>query len=280
MRIIDSCAECLYDKQAHRSNDPEYLREVKSIIDNRQENDTSPYLVYQFNQAYERRFGKQSSYGAIKKEYNDLVLSMEDALREKIESANEPLATALMYARIGNYIDFGAMNHVDKQVFLSLFDDPGMSGNDRDTLTSFLRQCATAQRFLLIEDNCGEIVLDKLFLQQLQKAYPNLRMTVMVRGDEVLNDATMEDANYVGMDRVARIVSNGRPIAGTIYEFLSDEARAAMDEADIILAKGQGNYESLSMQDRHIFYLFLCKCPLFMNRFHVPKLTGMFVEER
>ena len=280
MRIIESCAECLYDKQAHRSNDPEYLREVKSIIDNRQENDTSPYLVYQFNQAYERRFGKLSSYGEIKKEYNDLVLSMEDELRGKIEASEHPLETALSYARIGNYIDFGAMNHVDKKVFLSLFQNSGMSEHDEETLASFLAQLSSARQFLLIEDNCGEIVLDKLFLKELQKAFPDLRMTVMVRGGEVLNDATMDDAAYVGMDKVARIVSNGRPIAGTIYEFLSEEARQAMDEADVILAKGQGNYESLSMQGRHIFYLFLCKCPLFMNRFHVPKLTGMFVEER
>ena len=101
----------------------------------------------------------------------------------------------------------------------------------------------------------------------------------MVRGGEVLNDATMEDAEYVGLTQTARVISSGSAAAGTIYSMLSAEARQALDSADVILAKGQGNYESLSHQGRHIFYSFLCKCELFTERFSVPPLTGMLVEE-
>ena len=100
----------------------------------------------------------------------------------------------------------------------------------------------------------------------------------MVRGSEVLNDVTAEDAAYVGIDSVAEIVSSGTSVAGMIHEMLPEEAKTAIDQADVILAKGQGNYESLSGRGRHIFYSLLCKCELFTERFRVPKLTGNFLE--
>ena len=142
-----------------------------------------------------------------------------------------------------------------------------------------IRECGSANRFLLIADNCGEIVLDKLFLEQVKKQFPQIQISVLVRGEEVLNDATCEDARYVGLDSIAEIISNGSSMAGTVYEMLPDDAKAAMDHADVILAKGQGNYETLSGQGRHIFYSLLCKCDLFTNRFKVPKLTGLLIEE-
>ena len=280
MRVNDICAECLYDKQMHLSDDRRYLEEVRRIIEERREEDTAPYLVYLFDKEYVRLFGKTAPYAAIKKNFNDLVLSMESLLRDKIESSDEPLGQALLYARIGNYIDFGAMNHVDEETFLGLFDNPGFSEHDRLVLDSFLLQCAAARRFLLIADNCGEIVLDRLFLEQLKKRFPDLELTVLVRGGEVLNDAVIEDAVYAGIPQIARLISSGNTVAGTVYEMLSDEAKEALDHADVILAKGQGNYESLCMQGRHVFYSFLCKCDLFTGRFGVPRLTGMLVEEK
>ena len=279
MRVNENCAACLLDKQVHRTNDEGYLREVRRIIDGRTEEDTAPYLVYLFNLAYERRFGKGESYREIKRKFNDLVLSMEGAVRERIEAAPDPLAAALAFARVGNYIDFGAMNSVDEDTFLSLFDDAALSDRDRETYASFRRACAGAERFLLIGDNCGEIVLDRLFLEELKKAFPAQELTVMVRGGETFNDATAEDAAYAGLDRMARIVTNGSTIAGTICEHLPPESLRVLEEADVILAKGQGNYESLCGRGRHIFYSFLCKCELFTTRFQVPPLTGLFIEE-
>ena len=279
MRIIESCAECLYDKQKHLTEDERYLKEIKDIIDNRGEDDTSPYLVYRFNKVYQKYFGRQTPYKEIKKKYNDLVLSIEDSVRNRIEASEDPLAKALLYARVGNYIDFGAMNHVDEETFLSLLDRVEWNDKDLDVIQSFVDQCKRARNFLLIADNCGEIVLDKLFLEQLHKRFPELVIDVLVRGGEVLNDATEEDAEYVGINELARIISNGLPIAGTVYDMLPDSAKEVVNQADVILAKGQGNYESLSKQGRHIFYSFLCKCELFTSRFGVPKLTGIFVEE-
>ena len=117
-------------------------------------------------------------------------------------------------------------------------------------------------------------------LEQLKKRFPQLTVRAMVRGEAVLNDATAEDAHYIGLDTAAEIISSGEAIAGTIYEMLPDNAKEILDNSDVILAKGQGNYESMSGQGRHVFYEFLCKCDLFTTRFNVPKLTGMFIEEK
>ena len=280
MRIPESCAQCLYARQLKRMPDEAYLAEVRALIDGRGENDTSPLLVYRFNQAYARRFGARSGYAEVKRRYNDLVLTMEKRIRARIEKADDPVAAALAFARVGNYIDYGAMDTVEEDTFLSLFDHAALREEEKEIYAHFLAACERGKRFLLIADNCGEIVLDKLLLEQLGRRFPGLAFQALVRGGEVLNDATVQDAEYVGLGGVAEILSNGAAIAGTVYEMMPDPARQALDRADVILAKGQGNYESLSGQGRHVFFAFLCKCDLFIRRFGVPPLTGMLVEER
>ena len=279
MRINECCAKCLYDRQKNKTDNAEYLAEIKALLDNRGEDDTSPYMVFLFNKVHVKYFGKGADYKDVKKQYNDLVLGMEKDLRKEIEMARDPLAKALMISRIGNYIDLGAMNRVDQDVFLGLFKDTEMSERDIPVYESFLEKCRMGKSFLLVCDNCGEIVLDKLMIEQLKKRFPHLTVRAMVRGGKVLNDATEEDAIYTGLDRVAGILSNGDAVAGTIYDMLPPEAKKALDESDVIIAKGQGNYESMSDRGRHAFYVFLCKCELFTGRFNVPKLTGMFIEE-
>lgn len=280
LKVSEFCAECLYRKQKNTVSDEKYLRAVKEIIDQRKEDDTAPYLVYQFNELYEKMFHIRKSLLKEKKQYNDLALSMEAVCRKQILQAEDPIKEALMYARIGNYIDFGAMNQVDPDTFLQLFEKAEMSQSDLVTYETFLLELQNAKRFLLLADNCGEIVFDKLFLEVLKKRFPDIACTVLVRGGEVLNDATMEDAIYVGLQKEAAIISNETQIAGTVYTMIGAAAKDAFDNADVILAKGQGNYETLSQQGHHIFYAFLCKCDMFTDRFKVPRLTGIFLEEK
>ncbi len=279
MRIPESCAKCLYDRQRRRMPDEGYLSDVRKLLEARGENDTSPLLVYRFNQAYFRRFGETDEYAEVKRRSNDLALSMEKGLISRIAAAEDPIAAALAFARVGNYIDYGAMDTVDESTFLRLFEKAALRPEEAEVYARFLSACENGKRFLLITDNCGEIVLDRLLLEQLKLRFPHLRFQALVRGADVLNDATMRDAAYTGMDRVAEILSNGAAVAGTVYEMLPEEARRALNAADVILAKGQGNYESLCGQGWHVFYAFLCKCELFTSRFRVPALTGMLVEE-
>lgn len=251
MRVSESCAKCLYDRQASKTDNQDYLDEIRSILNNRKDTDCSPYMVYLFNKVHVRYFGKPADYKAEKKQFNDLVLS----------------------------IDLGAMNNVDKDVFMDMFTDTSMRDDDVKTYESFLDKCGKAKTFLLVCDNSGEIVLDKLMLEQLKLRFPDLKIRALVRGGEVLNDATMEDACYTGLDKVASVIDNGEAVAGTIYGMMSTESKEVLDNADIILSKGQGNYESMSGQGRHAFYMFLCKCDLFTGKFNVPRLTGILIEE-
>ena len=280
MKVGEKCARCLYDHQVQKSTDPDYLAQVKDIIEGRSEEDTTAVLVYRIKQVHEKMFGRSDNYSDVKRRYNDLVLQMESGVRKKIEESDDPLAAALVFARIGNYIDYGAMHDVDEETFLSLFDNARLQEKDMPAYESFLRNCKDAATFLLIADNCGEIVLDKLLLEQLKLRFGQLTLQVLVRGDDVLNDVTMEDAVYTGIDRIAQVFSNGKAVAGTVYEMMPEDARRALDNADVILAKGQGNYESLSGQGRHLFYAFLCKCDYFTSQFSVPLLTGMLIEEK
>ena len=279
MKFSDSCAACMYDRQCAKTDNADYLKKIKDILDNRPADITSSELVMQFNELHEKYIGPLDDLSAEKKEYNDLVLSMEDDIRKDIEASVDPLATSIIMARSGNYIDFAALDSVDKETFIGLFDNTKMSETEMEVYDSFCRQCSKAKSFLLLTDNCGEIVLDKLMLEQLKKRFPNLEITVMVRGADIYNDATLEDAKYVGLDTLGTIITNGRRMAGTVYKMLPDKAKSVIDNSDIIFAKGQANYESFAGEGHHAFYTFLCKCDLFINRFNVPKLTGMFVEE-
>lgn len=279
MKLTPYCEECLINGQKRRTDDEAYLAWVKETLESRQEDDTAPYMVYLFNQEYQKRFGSTVSYEAEKKQYNELVLTMEKALQKRIDDASDPLLESILLARTGNYIDFGAMNHVDERTFLSLFENTGASEEDLETYSQFLSDCEKADTFCLIADNCGEIVLDRMMCSRLQQRFPQITVYVLVRGKPVLNDATKADALSAGF-RQEQIVSNGNGASGTVLKLLSREAEELVRNVSVILAKGQGNYETLNGIHRRMYYAFLCKCPLFMDRFHAEHLKGLFRMEQ
>lgn len=287
MRLNSMCIRCLIDKQEARianfkdeDKNAAYMKEIAKIIGESDDEASSAYLVYLFNQVYRRYFGEVKDYSEIKKEYNSYVLALENELYQEILKAQDPLAQSIVYARIGNYIDFGAMQHVEKKVFLDLFRDEKKNMLDQHVYEDFLGDCRNGKIFLLLADNCGEIVLDKLFLKELKKRFPHLELCVMVRGEQVLNDATMEDAEETGVCTVARVISNGSGVGGTVEKMLTEEAKQTLNRADIILSKGQANYETLHGCGRNIYYSFLCKCDWFSGRFCVERNTGMFLREK
>lgn len=285
MRMIPECVDCLYERQVtlaeklDKEQAEKYLLEIREILDKRDENDAAPYMVYLFKAVQRRFFGSVPVYGEIKETYNRLVLDLEAEIEKKIEASKDPLKTSLLYARLGNYIDFGAMNVVDPEEFTKLLDQADAEGIDEKNYESFLQDCQMGKKFLLLCDNCGEIVFDKLFVRQLKKQFPHLELVALVRGEEALNDATLEDAQMVGLTEEMTVLSNGNGVAGTVIELLSKEAREVFDKADVILSKGQGNYECMNGCGKNVYYTFLCKCDLFTRKFQVPRLTGMFVRE-
>ena len=150
----------------------------------------------------------------------------------------------------------------------------------QETYAKFTKDLQTAKKLVYLTDNCGEILLDKLLLETIAAAAPQAERIIIVRGEPVLNDATMEDALQVGIDTLGKVFPNGTNIAGTYLPWVSAEAKEAIDEADILVSKGQGNFESLHGCGLNIYYLFLCKCQWFMERFGLPQFSGVFINER
>lgn len=207
---------------------------------------------------------------------------MKELMRLVADSSEDDSALWLA-AQIGKISEkyFGkAQDYTEeKEEFLSLFDRTGDS-IDREEYDIFCRELEKARRLVYLFDNCGEIVLDKLVIGIIKERYPQLKITGIVRGMQVINDATMEDAVLVGLTREIEVMGNGDDAAGTILGRISKEARKNIEEADMILAKGQGNFESLFGCGLNIYYLFLCKCDWFMRRFQVERYHGMFVNEK
>jgi uncharacterized protein with ATP-grasp and redox domains len=290
MKLSAMCIRCLMDRQEERvreCGDEEkkavYLKEAAGIIASSGEGDSAPYLVFQMNQAYERLFGKLMDYKKEKKEFNSLMLDLESELEEKIRSGKsreEILKNAINYARSGNYIDFGALNHVDKDELMGLLEKAGEEDVDGHTFAMLSEDLDKAEELVYLLDNCGEIVADKLLVKVLKEQYPNMNITVMVRGVEVLNDAVMEDAEEVGLTKLVKVIGNGNGVAGTQVDLLSREAREAIEKADIIISKGQGNFETIYGGGWNIYYLFLCKCAWFSERFGMERLKGVFINEK
>lgn len=290
MKLSAMCIRCLLDRQeekirgvADEEKKSAYMKEAAGIISSSKEGDSAPYLVFQMNKAYERFFGEAMNYEKEKKEFNSLMLELEDELEKKIRSGpsrEEILKNAINYARSGNYIDFGAMSHVEKEELMELLNRAEKEEVDGHTFAMLLEDLEKGKELVYLLDNCGEIVADKLLIRILKEQYPHMNITVMVRGTEVLNDAVMADAEAVGLTELVKVIGNGNGVAGTQVDLLSDEARAAIEKADLIISKGQGNFETIYGGGRNIYYLFLCKCAWFSERFGMERLKGVFVNEK
>ena len=290
MKLSARCIRCLIDRQEEKISRIEdegqkasYLKEVAGVIANASEEASAPYLVYEINKVYRQRFGELPDYKEEKKAFNRLMLELEPELEAEIHSgkdADEVFENALNYARTGNYIDYGAMNHVEKETLFDLLKKAKGEEVDRRAYERLREELGQAREVVYLLDNCGEIVADKLFMKVMKEQYPHIHITAMVRGMPALNDAVAQDAWEVGIAEVADILGNGNGVAGTQLNLLSAEALDAVNRADVIVSKGQGYFETLHGCGRNIYYLFLCKCDWFTKRFGMERLKGVFVNER
>ena len=257
----------------------EYLKAVLRVIGESDETASAPELVEKISKVYEDFFGKEKEYGKIKYEHNKKMLQIEEEIQRSIEQAKDPLEQAILYARTGNYIDYGAMKVVDEGILGELLQKAVTEKLDKRNYDCFKQDLKQAKMLTYVLDNCGEIVLDKLLIKEIKRQYPKLQIYVLVRGKEVLNDATMDDAIQIGLTKMVPVIENGTGIAGTVLEKISEEAKEALNAADVILAKGQGNFESMYGCGLNVYYLFLCKCDWFVKRFGMTKNAGVFLRE-
>ena len=287
IRLYPECIKCLLSKQMEKCPENasldqkvEYMQKILQIVANAPKSVSAPVLVRDMYDLQKEMFGIFTDYTEIKSYFNRLMLGIEDRLWQDIINATEPLKRAIQYAMIGNYIDFAAVKDVDENKLLEFLDKAKDETVDKKELASLTSELENCKELVYIVDNCGEIVTDKLLMRLIKEKYPSVHITAMVRGGQVMNDATREDAKNVELEKVADIQDSGCNIAGTSLEMVSESAKQTIENADLIIAKGQGNFETMHQCGKNIYYIFMCKCTMFMKRFSMPQFTGVLISEK
>ncbi|UCG60103.1 MAG: DUF89 family protein [Phycisphaerales bacterium] len=240
------------DERIHEGVLRETLRRACSM-DLRQSPPATAQIIHRFIREVTN---VKDPYLAVKDRYNKFALEIYPDLKQKIESSANPLETAVRLAVAGNIIDFGVNSVVEQgdveQTITRSLTEP----LDMGAFAAFEKAIEAATDILYLGDNAGEIVFDRMLIEQL----PPEKVTFVVKGSPILNDALMEDARMVGMTDVVEVVDNGSDAPGTILESCSDEFRRRFDRADLIVAKGQGNFETLDDVDKNVFFMLRPKC--------------------
>ena len=210
---------------------------------------------------------------------NRFVLERMDLIREKVEGAADPVFAGLQFSILGNYLDFAALQgQVSFEKLETMLDTAFDLELDREAYAAFCKDLETGKKLLYLTDNAGEIGFDRIFAEEIAKKYPHLEITFCVRGQIIINDATRADAEAVGIP--FPVIDNGNRVPGTQIDLLGQEALDALNAADVILAKGMANTETMHGCGYNVYYAFLVKCQRFVTRFGKPMLTPMLVKER
>ena len=241
---------------------------------------SSPWFTDKIDVLLHKHYDLPADRFAQEKELsNRFVLERMEAVRDRVKKAEDPLFAGLQMAILGNYIDFSALqgevSFEQLDAMLDRFEemDPGREGFE-----ALCRDLEQAKSLLYLTDNAGEIGFDRVFAEEMKKRFPQLEITFCVRGGPALNDALRADAAAVGIP--FPVIDNGNRVAGTHIDLLSEEAKQALYSADVILAKGQANAETLLGCGLNVYFAFLVKCVRFQRIFKKPKLTPMLVAER
>jgi len=216
---------------------------------------SNPKIATEINRIAKIKLGNANLYAEEKLKANNILLKKYSYWQTIVNQSENPFSTAAKLSVIGNIIDYGAQSvndNISDQIEFLYKKDLKI-----DMTAELKNEISKAKSVLYLGDNCGEIVFDKLFIETMK----HQNITFVVRGAPVINDVTLEDANQVGMDNICRVISNGFDAPSTLIELCSDEFAAEYNNADLIISKGQGNFEGL-MESTHpnIFFLLIAKC--------------------
>ncbi len=231
-----------------------------------------PYLSREVHLLFKKYSDNDDPYKWVKRQSNDMVLSRYDDLKKTVTTSADSFVTALKLAIAGNIIDYGIPQHfdLDETIGKVLASDFAI-----DHSKDLKQSLSEAKSVLYIGDNAGEIVFDKLFIETIH--HPDLWYAV--RGAPIINDVTLEDANYVQMNEVAHVIENGYDAPSTMLSHCSKEFKDLFSRADIVISKGQGNLESLLHESsKKIYFLLMVKCDVIADILGVKK--GQFVVAR
>ena len=246
-----------------------FTNEIIQLYLEKQEEFSTPLFARELHVRLKKYTSKSDPYKVEKKQSNDLLLSGYKDFKKQIQSSQNSFDSALRLAIAGNIIDFA----VDDSYKLDATIDKVLNSDFAIDHSSQLKSALdNAQSVLYLGDNNGEIVFDRLLIETIN--HPNL--IYAVRDKPIINDVTLADANYVGLDQLVPVISNGYDAPSTILEYCSKDFLNVFNQADVIISKGQGNLEGLmDTQNQNIFYLLMVKCDVIAEKLHVKK--GDFV---
>ncbi|MCF6186570.1 MAG: ARMT1-like domain-containing protein [Desulfobulbaceae bacterium] len=215
--------------------------------------------------------GKADPFVDLKRQSNEFALSIRDQISDTIAGAADPLRTALRFAACGNIIDYAAQHSFDATKTMADCGSQPFVVDDYPRLLDKLEHSDQKKtKILYLADNCGELVFDGLLIRELQRL--GCVVTLAVRGAPIINDATMEDVRSCGLNSLCRVIGNGTGCPGTPLGDCSDIFQQAFADADVIISKGMGNFETLSDVAAPLFFLFTVKCARVASYLH--KVTG------
>jgi uncharacterized protein with ATP-grasp and redox domains len=207
-----------------------------------------PQVAQQIHRQVRRLSDNSDPYLPGKLEATQKALDLYPELKKRVAQSPEPLETAVRIAIAGNIIDLGVSEHYDLEAALERVLHQAFAINDFESFQSALTQSKST--ILYLGDNAGETVFDRVLIETLD--HP---VTYAVKAAPILNDATREDAISAGLDQIMEIIDNGSDAPGTLLDDCSSTFRERFEKADLIIAKGQGNYESLSGHPAPVFFL-------------------------
>ena len=286
LHVTAQCLMCHFNrtmKKAIAQGDDKkamaFARELMQMYASAPEDISSPWYNPQVSALFSRHFGlEEEQYLEEKDLSNRFVMDRFDTIYALAENAEDPVLAGLQLAILGNYMDFAALqDQVSFEKLDQMLREALNMQLDMAVYEALRQDLQKGRKLLYLTDNAGEIGMDRIFAQQIHKAYPHLEITFCVRGGLTVNDATREDAAFVGIP--FPVIDNGNLVSGTQLDQLSPEAKEAMDTADVIIAKGMANTETLYGSGYPIYYAFLVKCVRFVEEFKKPLMTPMLVRE-
>jgi len=238
------------------------VKEALVILGEAQDSATAPELSGQLHSMLRDNIGDIDAYAESKRKSHQLALGYQEELRGLIGNGPNKFEQGIKVSATGNLVDviYAREYHLWDEVESSVNQDLLGGG-----LAPFQQKITEASHLLFLADNVGETVFDKVFIEIL-----DIPVIYAVKGGPILNDATLEDARAAGIDQIAEIVETGSRSPGTILDQCTDDFRKLFDEAPLVLAKGQGNYETLDDHGDKIFFLLRLKCPLISREIGFP----------
>jgi Uncharacterized conserved protein len=287
MKIQDKCIPCVVNQSIKVADivgledKSELLRKVFTYLSQVDFNASStPELIGEIFRILKKETGNEDPYKETRMHYNKMFLEQIPDLELEINSTRNPFLEAIKYAIIGNVIDFNPIHNLllsDIEASILRLKEESLEINDSNLL---MQEIMKADTLLYLGDNCGEICLDRILIQKIKELNPYCHIFFATRGYAVVNDSVEEDAYFVGIDRYATVISNGDSSLGTVLHKTSKSFQEIYQNADIVIAKGQANYECLSNEKKNIYFLLMTKCRVIAGDIGVPEMKMICMKNR